>query len=85
MVIINVARGKLIDEEALLEGLQSGQIAAAALDVYQNRTARRQPAHRHAQCDTYTPFGCEYQGSAKAGGRGNGAAGCGCTARNGIS
>ncbi len=32
--IINVARGKLIDEVALAEGLTSGQIKAAALDVY---------------------------------------------------
>lgn len=34
VVIINVARGKLIDEAALAEALQSGQVKAAAIDVF---------------------------------------------------
>ena len=34
--IINVSRGGLIDELALVQALQSGQIGAAALDVFQS-------------------------------------------------
>ncbi len=32
--ILNIARGPLIDEDALIEGLSSGKIAGAALDVF---------------------------------------------------
>ncbi len=34
VLIINVARGGVIDEKALLAGLNSGKVRAAALDVY---------------------------------------------------
>jgi len=34
--IVNTARGKVIDEEALIKALQSGKVKAAALDVFEN-------------------------------------------------
>ena len=34
--LVNVSRGSVIDEQALVAALQTGQIAGAGLDVYQN-------------------------------------------------
>ncbi len=36
MKIINVARGGIINEKALLEGLKAGHVGGAALDVFEN-------------------------------------------------
>jgi D-3-phosphoglycerate dehydrogenase len=45
--IVNAARGGVIDEDALLQALDSGKVAAIALDVYENEPTPRKELLTH--------------------------------------
>ena len=47
VVVINTSRGGNVDEEALLEGLNSGKIFAAGLDVYAEEPTKNHPLYTH--------------------------------------
>lgn len=52
--LINVARGKLVDEAALAQALRSGKLRGAALDVYQSEPPQNSPVLRLANV-VHTP------------------------------
>ena len=52
VILINTARGALIDEDALIDGLRSGRIRHAGLDVFHAGPLR--PDHPIAAMDNVT-------------------------------
>ena len=48
VIVINCARGGIVDQDALLEALESGKVAAAGLDVYAEQPPGDSPIVRHS-------------------------------------
>ena len=44
-IVVNVARGELIDDDALIAALKSGKVAAAGLDVFNGEPTNVNPAY----------------------------------------
>jgi D-3-phosphoglycerate dehydrogenase len=47
MYLVHTARGGVVDEEALLDALDSGQVAYAALDVYEDEPTKNDRIYTH--------------------------------------
>lgn len=49
VILVNAARGGVIDEASLIEGLNSGKIAHACLDVFENEPTPNEALLKHAK------------------------------------
>lgn len=60
-VIVNTSRGANIDEEALLEALNSGKIRAAGLDVWAEEPSKNEALFRHSAVSALPHIGASTQ------------------------
>ena len=66
--LISVARGGIVDEEALLAALDSGHLAGAALDVFAEEPPGASPLLKHPKSISAPHIGAQtYEAQAKAG------------------
>lgn len=54
VLLVNCSRGGVVSEEVLLAALESGKVAGAALDVYENEPPGDHPLFAHPRC-VFTP------------------------------
>ncbi len=72
VIVLNVARGGLIDEEALGRALESGKVGAAALDVFPSEPVTEHPLFGHPRVVVTPHLGAstaEANGSCRPAGR----------------
>ena len=64
-VFINTSRGDNVDEDALLEGLESGKIRAAGLDVYAEEPPKNKALYSHPNVSCTPHIGASTQEAQK--------------------